>query len=993
MLAHTKYLSQIFSNFKIFSLFTLTSLLIVGMITIAPASALPGACNCVIFRFDDVQDYFLSAPQTAVMQKFIDRNENVTLGVIMNFIGTDQALIDKVNVGRNHPFELAIHGWNHDDYSTLSNQTQKGTLQLAKTKMQTMFGINSTIFILPYNTYNNDTLHAMQDLGIKIVSSEFDQEDVIPTPHIYIDDNTDLKDSFGIYHLPQKIEYYNVTVPVDINGNPTARPTKTPLISIMGNVTATINQYGYAVVTMHPTDFSEYSGFTPTGVVNATEITSLDLLITAIKAVPYTINSFNHVAKVQPLPLVDTFPPVLTLPLDVFFVSTNNPANPGSIGTASAVDVIDPSPVITNNATTYITNGFPQGHNPVKWTATDNKGNSASAIQYVTISLTADIFNPVIAITAPINFANYDMPPGGVNIRVNGTSIDNESGVKIVKDVETDRQMFPAFPFAATPKATNDWSTWKIILHVTDNLTTKIGATAYDFANNPGISPLVTNMTITSIIADITKPEISAPSNIVTNATGQFTPVALGIPTVFDNSDLTPIVSNNIGPGESSGFQVGTTTVMWTATDHAVPPNSSTANQTVTISNETPQITLVTPVSGSSFGPGFLANYTINEVVSSGNFTFIGTGGTDNGVIHFYNFTNDDKLIGSHSISRTSLESFSGFGNFVHGSVYTMKVAVNDAITLVSTSVSNTVLTYDATPPTFTIQYYSDSNLTAPLGDNPKFKVGTYFLKITSSEALSGTPTISIDAQGTANDRTSVATSLVSGNIYNYTRNITNDAAATGTTIENISITGTDTSTNTSTSVNPTNESTKAAFTDTISPLINPVIPATSSSVNQFNVAYTLSENVASGTITFNGTSAPDLGVVHTYNFAAGDKTSGPHTISKTTLFGSSLVNGAVYTMSVSAIDLASNVATPVSHPSITYTDPPGICPAPSNPWIIKSGCRITGLINAPGNVDIQNGAIVTIENGCTLNIDSLTKHLVIHYGSGILIKSGGKIN
>jgi plastocyanin len=61
--------------------------------------------------------------------------------------------------------------------------------------------------------------------------------------------------------------------------------------------------------------------------------------------------------------------------------------------------------------------------------------------------------------------------------------------------------------------------------------------------------------------------------------------------------------------------------------------------------------------------------------------------------------------------------------------------------------------------------------------------------------------------------------------------------------------------------------------------------------------------------------------------------------------------------------------------------------------WTISSSCKIIGNSVAPGNVDLQNDAIVTIENGGTLDIDFATKYLKIHSGSGILIKSGGKIN
>jgi len=182
---------------------------------------------------------------------------------------------------------------------------------------------------------------------------------------------------------------------------------------------------------------------------------------------------------------------------------------------------------------------------------------------------------------------------------------------------------------------------------------------------------------------------------------------------------------------------------------------------------------------------------------------------------------------------------------------------------------------------------------------------------------------------------------------------------------------------------------------DSTPPVITPITPTSGSSVNQFNVAYTLSEDVASGIINFTRTSgATDVLSPHIYTLAADDKTSGPHAISKTTLFGSSLVDGAVYTMIITATDFASNSATPAITPSITYSNTIGTCLVPpSGDWVISSGCKITGTAHPLGNVDIQNGAIVTIENGGTLNIDSLTKYLKIQYGSGILIKSGGKIS
>ncbi len=144
--------------------------------------------------------------------------------------------------------------------------------------------------------------------------------------------------------------------------------------------------------------------------------------------------------------------------------------------------------------------------------------------------------------------------------------------------------------------------------------------------------------------------------------------------------------------------------------------------------------------------------------------------------------------------------------------------------------------------PTFTIQYYSDSSLNFEVGSH--LKAGTYYLKITADEDLTGTPTINIDAEGTANDVTdgTTASHLGSATIFKYTRVIASDAAAIGQTKEDISITGTDAEEppNTATNVNPTNEASGAAYTDTTSPAgivqINAIAEFTATNLVTLNI-------------------------------------------------------------------------------------------------------------------------------------------------------------
>ncbi len=128
------------------------------------------------------------------------------------------------------------------------------------------------------------------------------------------------------------------------------------------------------------------------------------------------------------------------------------------------------------------------------------------------------------------------------------------------------------------------------------------------------------------------------------------------------------------------------------------------------------------------------------------------------------------------------------------------------------------LLCVDITPPKFEIQYYIDAGLSTSLGNNPRLSAGTVYMKITVNEPLIDSPTISIDAEGTANDVVGVKTTLVSGNIYSYTRVISHDNAAIGVVLEDISISGTDKTYNKAINANPTNEASNAAYTDTTPP-------------------------------------------------------------------------------------------------------------------------------------------------------------------------------
>ncbi|AIF82784.1 putative xylanase/chitin deacetylase [Candidatus Nitrososphaera evergladensis SR1] len=258
----------------------------------------PEACNCVIFRLDDVQDYWLSDVQVAVMEKFISEHEKLTLGIITNYIGEDDNVVNAVKHGLDSGnFEVVNHSQNHESYADMSAEEQYNDLSNANGNITSLFGISPVgAFIPPFHEYNEDTLAALQDLDMKVISAQFNLE----LPEIYNPGNpdspdnkiyrafegSDIKDDFGIYHLPQTIGYYD---------HGTFPHEKVEIENIMASIDEAISSYGYAVVTLHPQDFAvKDNDGNATEEVSTSELGDLDQLFSDITDRGYTTKTFSQ---------------------------------------------------------------------------------------------------------------------------------------------------------------------------------------------------------------------------------------------------------------------------------------------------------------------------------------------------------------------------------------------------------------------------------------------------------------------------------------------------------------------------------------------------------------------------------------------------------------------------------------------------------------------------------------------------------------------------
>lgn len=252
-----------------------------------------------------------------------------------------------------------------------------------------------------------------------------------------------------------------------------------------------------------------------------------------------TDGSGNSGSATQNVTISDTTAPTLTRPADIQATSTGA-MTMVTLGAASAVDIADPNPAVSNDAPAA---GFPIGMTMVTWTATDASGNSVSDVQQVMIVDGGAGGN--LTLTAPANVQAEATAPATMVALGMATAVGGTGQINIANDAPAG-----GFPVGAT---TVTWT-----------------------ATDAAMAQATATQTVT--ISDTTPPMITAPADVTADSTGAQTIVNLGQPATSDLADPAPTVSNDAPAG---GFPVGATTVTWTAQDAS--GNAATATQLVTI--------------------------------------------------------------------------------------------------------------------------------------------------------------------------------------------------------------------------------------------------------------------------------------------------------------------------------------------------------------------------------------------------------------------------
>jgi peptidoglycan/xylan/chitin deacetylase (PgdA/CDA1 family) len=161
----------------------------------APAASASGARRItVIFRFDDYARS-CSSIGAEVLSVFQEHNIPCTYGVIPYVSDTfadDPANCTAIDSGtagrltdavRSGLVEIALHGLAHRDNAIapvspdskselrgLSYSSQLRMLSAGKATLESLYHVSVTTFIPPWNSYDENTLRALQDLGFYVVS-------------------------------------------------------------------------------------------------------------------------------------------------------------------------------------------------------------------------------------------------------------------------------------------------------------------------------------------------------------------------------------------------------------------------------------------------------------------------------------------------------------------------------------------------------------------------------------------------------------------------------------------------------------------------------------------------------------------------------------------------------------------------------------------------------------------------------------------------------
>jgi len=233
------------------------------------------SCNCVAFRLDDVQDYWLNDVQIQIMETFTEKNTPLTIGIIASAFGNDQKITEfvKQNIEIDGGYlEVATRGIGLTPFTNYDKIEQNENLKESIDLIESDVNVRPKVFIPPGNRFNSDTLEVLEKNNITYISSSLTGGDSPPF---------EFKGE-KIYRYPQ----ITTTGKYNPSLNIFEGISRQQIISesIQG-----INNFGFSVISMSPQEFAIIENSTYVNSVNEEQIDNLIKIIDEFNEKGYKI--------------------------------------------------------------------------------------------------------------------------------------------------------------------------------------------------------------------------------------------------------------------------------------------------------------------------------------------------------------------------------------------------------------------------------------------------------------------------------------------------------------------------------------------------------------------------------------------------------------------------------------------------------------------------------------------------------------------------------
>jgi hypothetical protein len=237
------------------------------------------SCNCVAFRLDNVQDYWLNSVQTKIIGTFEQKNASLTVGIIAKDFGSDPKLVNFIKDAastHNGTIETAVNGWSFEDFTSFNETTQASLLKQSMNRLA-ILASSQSVFVPPYAKTNQDTFFAMNDNDIHYLSASLG----IVVPPALFD---------KIHNIPA-----TVSTGYHILQNGTSQQITDD--EILSNIQASIQSYGFAVVPLSFQDYAQNNGTTKENLPDPSQIDNLQKLIDKIRNNGYNMVTVSEIGN------------------------------------------------------------------------------------------------------------------------------------------------------------------------------------------------------------------------------------------------------------------------------------------------------------------------------------------------------------------------------------------------------------------------------------------------------------------------------------------------------------------------------------------------------------------------------------------------------------------------------------------------------------------------------------------------------------------------